>query len=162
MAGYSDDVSRECPVPGSGGIAQVTSLRTAKIASLAALCALLAACSGPSDEERALRERAIVAEAKAAAAQAKATKLASNPAPTETPAAGEQADPDAAEAEQAAETEDGPYDPTPPEDQFDTEQAAAAPPPEIPFMEPPAMIDVPQPDFEPPSGPGVEYVQVNS
>lgn len=146
----------------------MTTLRTAAITSLAAMAALLAGC-GPSAEERAAREQAIAARAMAEAAKAKGPQLASaEPAPAPSPEPVD--DVDALEAEnEDGESADGPIDPTPQDntgdDGSDDQQLAMPVPPEIPFAQPPAMIDVPRPDpepFEPAERPPVEYVRVRS
>lgn len=139
----------------------MTSLRTATVASLAVLSALLAGCGGPSDEELALRARAMQAETQAAAAQAQAAKLASAPS---------QPDPGPTGAEEPAQEDidDGPVDTDPiddtnadPEPNEPPQQAAL--PPEVPMMQPPAVIDVPRPeqaDALQPTDDRVEYVRV--
>ena len=139
----------------------MTSLRIATVTGLAALSALLAGCGGPSDEELALRARAMQAETQAAAAQAQAAKLASAPSQPEPAASG-------AEEPQAEEVDDGPLDPDPIDDTNADPPANEPPqqamlPPEVPMMQPPAVIDVPRPeqaDALQPTDDRVEYVRV--
>lgn len=143
----------------------MTSLRT--IAGLIALSALLAGC-GPSEKERELAARAIAAEAKAEAEKAKLAKLAASPAaaPSAAPDAAEDDSEDFAEDEEDLtfgepmdDTGGFVHNETPP----GGGPALPAAVPQVPFAEPPAMIDVPQPEYNPyQPDDGVEYVTVRS
>jgi len=141
----------------AGGMQAVTTLRPGGIASLAVLALLLAGC-GPSQAERDARMAEIAARARADAPKVPVAA----PSPEQTSEAADDSDEEDEEAgEMGAPMDDAAgVDPAGNNDgAVDSAENAYSPPPP-PFAQPPAMIDVPQPDPEP-AGPGnVEYVQV--
>ena len=137
----------------------MTRLRITTAASLVALSVLLAGC-GPSEKERELAARAIAAEAKAEAEKAKLAKLAASPAPAPSGAA------DDSEDESSKEEDDDldfgqPMDDTGGFQHNETPEGGGPAIPQVPFAQPPAMIDYPQPEFDPfKRDDDVEYVTV--